>query len=134
MFRRSGKLFLVTYGIALFGLMLNFTLPASIALAADVGEAGYLLEVCSSSGVKPIQIDGGELASDSNLAQDQTLENHNLCTYCSIHHGGVSVEPGLLSSSSTPYSETAKWFVTPAFDTPQNVLNLSMPPRGPPHA
>lgn len=134
MFKRSGKVFLTTYGIALFALLLNFTLPISFAIAAEGGDAGYLLEICSSSGVKPIQIDDRDFANESVPISDLTKANHNLCSYCSIHHGGVSVEPGLLSLGPTPLSDIVKWQGTSASNTFRPVLNLSHPTRAPPTA
>jgi len=134
MFKRSGKSFLVTYAIALFGLLLNFTLPVSLAIAAESGTAGYLLEVCSSNGVKPIQINNRDFANNSVSVNDLTKTNHSLCSFCSIHHGGISVERGLLSLNLASFNNLVKWQAAPMLDVFRTVLNLSKPTRGPPHA
>ena len=132
MFKRSGNAFLGTYAIALFALLFNFALPASIAIAAEDGQAGYLLEICSSNGVKAIKVIDGEFANDSTPLDDTTIANHNLCSYCANHNGNISVINELLFVNLTISSDNQNWFIIPDNDIFRLIFNILPPARAPP--
>ena len=132
MFKRSGNAFLGTYAIALFALLFNFALPASIAIAAEDGQAGYLLEICTSNGVKAIRINDGEFANNSAPRDDKTIANYNLCSYCTNNNDDISVDNELLFVNSTIFNDNQSWFVITTSNIFRVTSNLTPPVRAPP--